>query len=70
MQPGPIPTLGELQRAAPWGWLWCERRHHYAPPACSVAVIRWGADVSSDRLRLKKAVALLQAVPLERVMPE
>jgi len=51
MQPGPIPTLGELQRATPWGWLWCERCQHHAPLACAVAVIRWGADASSDRLR-------------------
>ena len=50
-QPGPIPTLGELQRATPWVWLWCERCQHHAPLACAVAVIRWGADVSSDRLR-------------------
>jgi hypothetical protein len=24
MQPGPIPTLGDLQRTTPWVWLWCE----------------------------------------------
>ena len=48
---GPIPTLGELQRATPWVWLWCERCQHHAPLACAVAVIRWGADASSDRLR-------------------
>ena len=23
--PGPRPTLGELHRAHPWTWLWCER---------------------------------------------
>jgi len=28
---GPIPTLGELQRATPWVWLWCERCQHHAP---------------------------------------
>jgi hypothetical protein len=46
-----IPTLGDLQRTTPWIWLWCERCQHHAPLACAVAVIRWGADVSSDRLR-------------------
>src|SRR6516225_9620765 len=51
MERGPIPTLGELQRATPWVWLWCERCQHHAPLACAVAVIRWGADMSSDRLR-------------------
>jgi len=25
MQPGPILTLGDLQRATPCVWLWCER---------------------------------------------
>jgi hypothetical protein len=48
---GPIPTLGDLQRTTPWVWLWCERCQHHAPLACAVAVIRWGPDVSSDRLR-------------------
>jgi hypothetical protein len=51
MQPGPIPTLGDLQRATPWVWLWCERCQHHTPLACAVAVIRWGAGTSSDRLR-------------------
>jgi hypothetical protein len=48
---GPRPTLGELQRATPWVWLWCERCRHHAPFACAVAVIRWGPDASSDKLR-------------------
>jgi hypothetical protein len=47
---GPRPTLGELQRAAPWVWLWCERCQHHAPLACAVAVILWGPDASSDKL--------------------
>jgi hypothetical protein len=51
MQPGPIPTLGELQQTTPWVWLWCERCQHHAPLACAVPVIRWGPNVSSDRLR-------------------
>jgi hypothetical protein len=45
------PTLGELQRTTPWVWLWCERCQHHAPFACAVAVILWGADASSDKLR-------------------
>jgi hypothetical protein len=48
---GPTSTLGDLQRTTPWVWLWCERCQHHAPLACAVAVIRWGASVSSDRLR-------------------
>jgi hypothetical protein len=48
---GRRPTLGELQRTTPWVWLWCERCQHHAPLACAVAVILWGADASSDKLR-------------------
>jgi hypothetical protein len=25
MQPGPTPSLADLQRATPWVWFWCER---------------------------------------------
>src|SRR5690348_18251292 len=45
------PTLGELQQATPWVWLWCERCQHHAPLACAVAVIRWEPNASSDKLR-------------------
>jgi len=51
MERGPIPIFGDLQRATPWVWLWCEPCQHQTPLACAVAVIRWGADASSDRLR-------------------
>jgi hypothetical protein len=50
---GPRPTLGDLQRTTPWVWLWCERCQHHAPLACAVAVILWGPDASSDRLRAR-----------------
>jgi hypothetical protein len=50
-EPGPRPTLGELHRATPWVWLWCERCQHHAPLACAVAVILWGPGASSDKLR-------------------
>jgi hypothetical protein len=50
-QPGPRPTLGELQRSHPWTWLWCERCQHRAPFAFAAAVIRWGPNASSDVLR-------------------
>jgi len=50
-QPGPQPTLGDLQHATPWVWVWCERCQHHAPLACAVAVIRWGPNTSSDKLR-------------------
>jgi hypothetical protein len=49
--PGPRPTLGDLQRSTPWLWMCCERCRHRAPLACAVAVIRWGAEQSSDTLR-------------------
>ena len=49
--PEPRPTLGDLQRATPWVWLHCEACQHYAPLACAVPVIRWGANTSSDKLR-------------------
>jgi hypothetical protein len=48
---GRRPTLGDLQRATPWIWVSCERCQHYAPLACAVAVIRWGPNTSSDKLR-------------------
>ena len=35
----------------PWLWLHCEGCSHYSPLACAVAVIRWGANTSSDKLR-------------------
>jgi hypothetical protein len=31
--------------------MYCERCQHSAPFACAVAVIRWGANESSDKLR-------------------
>jgi hypothetical protein len=49
--PGPRPTLGNLQRATPWVWMHCDRCQHKAPFACAVAVIRWGPDTTSDKLR-------------------
>jgi hypothetical protein len=44
-------TLGDLHRATPWLWLYCEKCRHSAPIACVVPVIRWGPDISSDKLR-------------------
>jgi hypothetical protein len=44
-------TLGDLHRATPWVWVYCERCPHSSPLACAVAVIRWGPETSSDRLR-------------------
>ncbi|MGO9399877.1 MAG: hypothetical protein ACLP19_18835 [Xanthobacteraceae bacterium] len=42
-------TLGDLHSAT--SWLHCKKCQHYAPLACAVPVIRWGADASSDKLR-------------------
>jgi hypothetical protein len=51
-KPGPVPTLGELQRGdGKWCWLWCEKCWRKAPFAFAAAVIQWGADASSDVLR-------------------
>jgi hypothetical protein len=44
-------TLGDLHGATPWLWVYCEKCSHKAPLACAVAVIRWGPNVSSDKLR-------------------
>src|SRR5215470_51428 len=47
-------TIGELQRT-PGGWVWvyCEGQGcgHHAAMAVAPLVIRWGHDVSSDKLR-------------------
>ena len=44
-QPGPRPTLGDLQHATPWVWVHCETCQHYVALACAVAVI----DMSERR---------------------
>jgi hypothetical protein len=49
--PRATTTLGDLHRATPWLWLYCERCRHSAPIACAVPVIRRGPDTSSDTLR-------------------
>ena len=74
--PGPVPTLGDLQRgSSKWVWAICNGLDesgriaclHRAPLALAPYVIRWGADASSNvmRERLRCAVcghrgALLQ----------
>jgi hypothetical protein len=51
LQPGLIPTLGELQNTTPWVWLWCERCQHHAPLACAVAGHPLGRNrINSDRM--------------------
>src|SRR5262249_50022510 len=47
------PTLFEVQRHAPWLWVWCDNRDclHRAPIALAPVIIRWGLTTSSDRLR-------------------
>jgi len=49
--PAARTTLGDLHRATPWLWLYCEKCSHSSPLACAVAVIRWGTETSSDKLR-------------------
>jgi len=47
----PRPTLGDLHRATPWVWLYCDKCLHSAPLALAAPVIRWAASASSDVLR-------------------
>ena len=51
--PGPVPTLDELQRTAPWLWVYCKKNDctNSAPMALVPLIIRWGSGVSSDKLR-------------------
>jgi hypothetical protein len=44
-------TGGCSEQRLGFGYLWCERCQHHAPLACAVAVIRWGPDAPSDKLR-------------------
>jgi hypothetical protein len=44
-------TLGDLHRATPWVWLYCEKCSHSSPFALAAPMIRWGAASSSDKLR-------------------
>ena len=49
-----VATLGELHRPPGWLWVICDRYPycgHRAAMAIAPAVIRWGADASSDILR-------------------
>ena len=47
-----VPTIGELQRVAPWFWLSYSGYNcsHGKPVGVAAFVIRWGADTSSNRL--------------------
>jgi len=49
--PGPIPTLGALQKSSAWWWVYCDRCQRRIATALAPYVIRWGADASSDVLR-------------------
>jgi hypothetical protein len=55
--PGPIPSIGELQKGPPhWCWIYCrnafcERVSRGTAIALAPYVIRWGASASSDMLR-------------------
>jgi hypothetical protein len=49
--PGPIPTLGTLQKSSAWWWVYCESCQRRKATALVPLIIRWGADTSSDRLR-------------------
>lgn len=41
----PVPTIGELQKASRWLWLYCAADcGHHKPLALAPFVIRWGAE--------------------------
>jgi hypothetical protein len=44
-------TQGDPHRVTLWEWAYCEKCPHHVPLACAVPVIRWGAEISSDKLR-------------------
>ena len=48
-----MPTLAELRASSPWIWVHCRQTDctHQAPMAFVPLMIRWGPDISSDRLR-------------------
>jgi hypothetical protein len=46
-----VPTLAELREHGAWTWVYCDKCLHHAPVAFVPLMIRWGADVSSDKLR-------------------
>jgi hypothetical protein len=66
---GPRPTLGTLQRKAPWLWLCCEKCQHHAPFALAAAVIRWGPNASSDKLRQFARCTVCRAKAARRQAP-
>jgi hypothetical protein len=46
-----VPTLAELREHSAWAWVYCERCQHRAAVAFAPLMIRWGAHISSDKLR-------------------
>ncbi len=46
-----VPTLAELREHSAWTWVYCERCQDHSPVAFVPLIIRWGANVSSDKLR-------------------
>jgi hypothetical protein len=50
---GAVSTLQELHRTSCWWWIHCINPAclHKAPVAIVPLIIRWGPEVSSDRLR-------------------
>ena len=51
--PGPVPTLEDIGRDAPWVWVNCARTgcYHRAPMKLAPLIERWGPGTSSDKLR-------------------
>jgi hypothetical protein len=49
--PGTVPTLRDLHRAAAWIWLDCTACQHRRPVLIVHLMIALGVDASSDRVR-------------------
>jgi hypothetical protein len=64
--PRATTTLGDLHRATPSLWLYCEKCRHSAPIACAVPVIRSGRDVLRDFLRARCTVCGHKGATLQR----
>ncbi len=59
-------TLGDLHPVTPWVWVNCEKCLHHAPLACAVPVIRWSADVSSDKRNTSRAGSNMPCSRIQR----
>ncbi len=52
--PGQVPTIGDMQASGFGGWVWahCDGCSYKAPMTLAAAAIVYGADASSDAIRV------------------